>query len=84
MERLESWANSTKYMKMLLSKSPEVLAKLREEHSRVFDVSSATTIGILQRCPQKLDELEYTTAVIKETLRSFPVGFGVRESSEEK
>jgi cytochrome P450 len=84
MERLESWANSTKYMKMLLSKSPEVLAKLREEHSRVFDVSSATTIGILQRCPQKLDELEYTTAVIKETLRLFPVGFGVRESSEEK
>jgi cytochrome P450 len=84
MERLESWANSTKYMKMLLSKSPEVLAKLREEHSRVFDVSSATTIDILQRCPQKLDELGYTTAVIKETLRLFPVGFGVRESSEER
>jgi cytochrome P450 len=67
---------------MLLSKSPEVVKKLREEHSRVFHEDSTETLNILRDSPQKLDELEYTTAVIKETLRLFPVGFGVREADD--
>ena len=67
---------------MLLSKSPEVVKKLREEHSRVFHEDFTETLSILRKSPQKLDELEYTTAVIKETLRLFPVGFGVREADD--
>jgi cytochrome P450 len=68
---------------MLLSKSPETLIKLRAEHSRVFHPDFTETLNILQDSPQRLDELEYTTAVIKETLRLFPVGFGPREAEEE-
>jgi cytochrome P450 len=67
---------------MLLSKSPEVVKKLREEHSRVFHEDFTETLNILRDSPQKLDELEYTTAVIKEALRLFPVGYGVREAGD--
>ena len=72
----------TQHTYMLLSKSPDVVAKMREEHTRVFDSSYDETIEILQDSPSKLDELKYTTAVINEALRLFPVGFGVREAAE--
>jgi cytochrome P450 len=65
---------------MLLSKHPEAVQKLREEHTRVFHANFTETIEILLDSPQKTSELEYTTAVIKETLRLFPVGFGVRKA----
>ena len=67
---------------MLLSTSPEVVQKLREEHSKVFHEGFTETINILRDWPQKLNELDYTGAVIKETLRLFPVGFGVREAEQ--
>lgn len=63
---------------MLLSKHPEVVQKLREEHSKVFAPSFERTTEILSENPHKLNELYYTTAVIRETLRLFPVGFGVK------
>lgn len=66
---------------MLLSKHPEILQKLREEHTRVFHEDFTSTINLLQDSPSKLNDLEYTTAVIKETLRLFPVGFSVREAA---
>lgn len=65
---------------MLLSKAPGVVEKLKVEHNRVFDKDFNHTIEILLEAPTKLDELDYTAAVIKETLRLFPVGFGVREA----
>lgn len=68
---------------MLLSESPEVLKKLREEHSRVFNPNFNETVNILQTSPQKLDDLEYTATVIKEVLRLFPVGFSVRQAEDE-
>lgn len=67
---------------MLLSKSPDVLQKLRDEHTRVFAADFDETVKILRDSPSKLNELTYTTAVIQETLRLFPVGFGVREAAE--
>ena len=67
---------------MLLSKSPEALKILREEHTRVFHEGFTETLNMLRDSPQKLDELEYTTAVIKETLRLFPVGFNPREAEQ--
>jgi cytochrome P450 len=70
-------------MYMLLSKSPTVLAKLREEHTRVFHSSFDATLEMVEAKPSKLDELDYTTAVIRETLRLFPIGFGVRLAAEE-
>ena len=65
---------------MFLSLYPDVMRRLREEHDRVFDPDFGTTVDVLTRTPQKTNELEYTSAVIKETLRIFPVGFNVRES----
>lgn len=68
------------YIYMLLAKTPEVVRKLREEHTRVFDKDFKETMDLVLQSPAKLEELEYTAAVIKETLRLFPVGFGVREA----
>ena len=59
------------------------MKKLREEHSSVFDPDFNETVNILQASPQKLDDLEYTAATIKETLRLFPVGFSVRQAEDE-
>jgi cytochrome P450 len=67
---------------MLLSKSPDVVKRLREEHSRIFDPDFTETLNILRQSPQKLNDLEYTNAVVQETLRLFPVGFGVREAEK--
>ncbi|KAG9231339.1 cytochrome P450 [Amylocarpus encephaloides] len=68
------------YALMLLSKSPSAITKLRAEHDLVFSPSPSETLSILSDNPSKLDELEYTTAVIRETLRLFPIGFTVRQA----
>jgi cytochrome P450 len=66
------------FIYMLVSIHPEVLEKLRLEHSHVFHPSVTGTFTMLQTAPHILNKLDYTTAVIKETLRLFPVGTGVR------
>ncbi len=65
---------------MMLGLHPEVLQRLRQEHDQVFAPSLTATRKILQDNPAKTNELEYTSAVIMETLRIFPVGFSIRES----
>jgi cytochrome P450 len=67
---------------MLLSLHPQVLKTLREEHDTVFDPNPDITLDILRQFPHKTNDLDYTTAVIKETLRMFPVGFGIRQANE--
>lgn len=67
---------------ILLSKNPDVVQKLREEHDRVFGGDGIKTLDVLRDFPYKTNDLEYTTAVIKETLRLFPVGFGLRQADE--
>ncbi|KAI1656561.1 cytochrome P450 [Daldinia decipiens] len=68
------------YVYMLLSKHPEVVQKMLEEQDAVFGRDLETTMENLKESPTKLNELEYTTGVIKETMRLFPVGFGVKEA----
>ncbi|KAK6077837.1 sterigmatocystin biosynthesis P450 monooxygenase stcS-like protein 1 [Seiridium cupressi] len=63
------------FVYMLLSKNPEVVQKIRSEHNEAFGRNTAEALEILENNPTKLNDLEYTSAVIKETLRLFPVGF---------
>ena len=71
----------TQFCYMLLSRHPDVVQQLREEHTKVFAASFQETLSILHDNPHKLNELSYTTAVIRETLRLFPIGFGVKAAA---
>lgn len=68
------------FIYMLLSQHPDAVQRLQEEHDRIFSPNMDTTMQMMEDSPHKLQELEYTAAVIKETLRLFPVGFGLREA----
>ncbi|KAK0642215.1 cytochrome P450 [Cercophora newfieldiana] len=72
-------ADTIVWLLLLLSHFPEVLAKVREEHTRVFSPSFDETLSLLESDPSRLKQLEYTTAFIYETLRFFPVGPPFRE-----
>ena len=64
---------------MILSAFPEILEKLREEHDRVFDKDYEVTLRLLHENPGLVKDLEYTTAVVHETLRMFPIGMVARQ-----
>lgn len=73
-----------------LSQSPEVLQKLREEHTRIFDVQDLehqSTIGkecdIIMADPSILNELHYTLAVMREALRLYPPASAVRQADSD-
>ena len=69
---------------MLLSANPDCVAKLREEHDRVFGPDIESAVAQLQENPSKINELEYTTNVLKETLRMFPIGNTARSPLPER
>lgn len=59
---------------MLLSIYPDVVRRLRVEHDTVFASGIDASYTILQQQPEKLRQLHYTTNVIKEVLRLYPIG----------
>jgi cytochrome P450 len=63
---------------MFLSVHPEVVQKMREEHDRVFTPGIDATYEMLKTTPYKLNELVYTTNVVKEVLRFYPIGNSAR------
>ena len=73
----DSEAAAIIYSLYMLSKHPEALAKVREEHDNLFGNSS--TAELLRTQPEIVNRLPYTLAVIKETLRLFPPANGMRE-----
>jgi cytochrome P450 len=75
--------DTTCFMYMLLSAYPDVVRKLREEHDRVFAPGIDASYEILRAEPYRLNNLEYTTNVIKETLRHYPVGGTARREQTE-
>ena len=66
-----------------LSKHPEFLAKVREEHDAVFGADPLAAPALLLEHPHKINETPYTLAVIKETLRMYPLAGTFREGSDE-
>ncbi|KAH7014195.1 cytochrome P450 [Microdochium trichocladiopsis] len=75
--------DTTTYIWLLLQAHPEILEKLRAEHDRVFGKDLDTTVAKLLKDPGLLNSLPYTTAVIQETLRLFPIAFSVRQAPPE-
>jgi hypothetical protein len=56
------------------------MKRLREEHDRIFGTDLATTAETIRKYPSKTNELEYTTAVLKEVMRFFPIGSATKEN----
>jgi hypothetical protein len=65
------------YALYLLQKYPDTLATIRAEHDAVLG-SISTTPQTLKSDPYILNKLNYTTAVLKESLRLFPAASGLR------
>ncbi|ROW01345.1 hypothetical protein VMCG_05886 [Cytospora schulzeri] len=64
------------YSYYLLSKHPEARDKLLLEHDSVFGLADA--LAQIRADPHKLNQLPYTTAFLKETLRIFPPSGSMR------
>jgi cytochrome P450 len=67
------------YAYHLLSRNPETLAKIRAEHDSVFGKNAEETAEKICDDPLLLNQLPYTVAVIKETLRLYPPASTVRK-----
>jgi cytochrome P450 len=65
-----------------LAKNPEVLAKVRAEHDSVFGSDYLAVLEQLQKSPHLLNQLPYTLAVIKESLRLFPSPGSIRDGTK--
>ncbi|KAF9699896.1 hypothetical protein EKO04_002457 [Ascochyta lentis] len=61
------------YAWLLLSRNPDAMAKIRAEHDAVLGPDPEKAASMLSKDPALLNQLTYTLAVIKETLRVFPV-----------
>lgn len=68
----DTTSSSIVYVYHLLSKHPEVLKKVREEHDTIFGVNPSEASSALRRTPTLLNNCRYSLAVIKETLRLYP------------
>lgn len=66
------------YSYYLLSKHPASLERLLAEHDAVFGAEPAEALAQIHADPHKLNQLPYTTALIKETIRLFPPSGSMR------
>lgn len=67
------------YIFYLLSRNPLALQRVRAEHDNVFGTDLTQTNAKIMANPYHLNQLPFTLAVIKETLRMFPVASTTRE-----
>lgn len=77
----DSMSSTICYAIHLLSQNPSTLVKIREEHDAVLGEDRDALPSHLIAQPHVLGHLPYTAAVIKETLRLFPPGSGIRQGA---
>ena len=72
--------DESQYTFALLGTHPKVMKRLREEHDSIFGTDLTATADTIRKFPSKTNELVYTTAVIKEVMRFFPIGSATKQS----
>ena len=77
----DSTSSTICFCAYFLGKNTEALARIREEHDQVFGKDLSTFSGTLIKKPHLANELPYTSAVIKESMRLFPAASGIRQGS---
>ncbi|OLN96574.1 P450 monooxygenase AflN 1 [Colletotrichum chlorophyti] len=68
------------YCYYLLSQNPEILSHVIEKHHNGFGTDPSETQDTIHEEPQRLNEIPYTTAYIKEVLRIFPPAAALRRA----
>lgn len=74
----DTTASTLSFAYSRLYRAPEILAKVRAEHDTVLGPDPAAALARLTETPSLLNQLPYTSAVIKEILRLYPPAATVR------
>lgn len=74
----DTTASTVSFVYSRLHRHPDVLAKTRAEHDEVLGPDASQAFAKLTENPNLLNQMPYTTAVIKETLRLYPPGATAR------
>ena len=68
----DSTSSTICYALHCLSQNPDALSRMRSEHTQVLGEDASNAPTLLEENPKLLNDLHFTTAVIKEVLRLFP------------
>lgn len=75
-------SNTLCFISYLLSNNLPTLQRIREEHDNLLGRDIDRTSSVISRSPHILNQLPYTLAVIKESLRLFPADSGPRRGDK--
>ena len=75
----DSTSSTICYALHLLSQNPDTLNRIRAEHDHILGKDVSKAAALLEEQPKLINELLYTTAAIKETLRLFPPAASSRQ-----